>query len=179
MSKRLLFLCTGNYYRSRFAELLFNALAAEAGLAWRAESRGLALSPANVGPISAYVLAGLAARGVTFDEPARLPCAVCAEDLAAADLIVAVSAAEHQPLLTQAFPAWAEHATYWQVEDIGGMPAEQALAALEREVRRLVDRLGAPAASSRPEPAVASDGDGGSSGGATATAPGTRREPPS
>ena len=176
MSKRLLFLCTGNYYRSRFAELLFNALAAEAGLAWRAESRGLALSPANAGPIPAYVPAGLAARGVTFDEPARLPCAVCAADLAAADLIVAVSAAEHQPLLTQAFPAWAEHATYWQVEDIGGMPAEQALAALEREVRRLVGRVGAPASSGRREPAVKSDGDGGPRSRATATEPRTHQE---
>ena len=40
--RRLLFLCTGNYYRSRFAELLFNALAREAGLSWIASSRGIA-----------------------------------------------------------------------------------------------------------------------------------------
>ena len=173
----LLFLCTGNYYRSRFAEMLFNALAAEAGLAWRAESRGLALSPANVGPISAYVLAGLAARGVALDEPARLPCAVCTEDLAAADLIVAVSAAEHQPMLTQAFPAWAGHVTYWQVEDLGGMPAEQALVALEREVRRLVDRLGTPAVGCRHQSVVASDGDGRPRSGAAGPVPGTRQEP--
>ena len=29
---KLLFICTGNYYRSRFAEILFNALASEARL---------------------------------------------------------------------------------------------------------------------------------------------------
>ena len=50
----LLFVCTGNYYRSRFAEHLFNALAAQAGLPWRAESRGLAIEfgAHNVGPMS-------------------------------------------------------------------------------------------------------------------------------
>jgi protein-tyrosine phosphatase len=30
--KIMLFLCTGNYYRSRFAELLFNHLAKQRGL---------------------------------------------------------------------------------------------------------------------------------------------------
>ena len=40
--KTLLFLCTGNYYRSRYAEELFNHRAAPAGLNWRAQSRGLA-----------------------------------------------------------------------------------------------------------------------------------------
>lgn len=39
--KRLLFVCTGNLCRSPAAEAMFNALAAEQGLAWRAESAGL------------------------------------------------------------------------------------------------------------------------------------------
>jgi protein-tyrosine-phosphatase len=47
MAKRsegtILFLCTGNYYRSRFAEVLFNSVADKMGLPWRAASRGLAL----------------------------------------------------------------------------------------------------------------------------------------
>ncbi len=38
----VLFLCTGNYYRSRFAEALFNAVAGKMGLPWKATSRGLA-----------------------------------------------------------------------------------------------------------------------------------------
>jgi protein-tyrosine phosphatase len=41
--KTVLFLCTGNYYRSRFAEVLFNSVAGTMGLPWRASSRGLAL----------------------------------------------------------------------------------------------------------------------------------------
>ena len=35
----VLFLCTGNYYRSRFAEELFNHRAARDGLSWVAQSR--------------------------------------------------------------------------------------------------------------------------------------------
>src|SRR5262245_59358254 len=49
--KKILFLCTGNYYRSRYAEEIFNHIAEQRGLAWRAFSRGAAErgSPDNVG----------------------------------------------------------------------------------------------------------------------------------
>ena len=39
--REILFLCTGNYYRSRFAEVLFNHLARESGVKAHAASRGL------------------------------------------------------------------------------------------------------------------------------------------
>ncbi|HVJ67318.1 MAG TPA: hypothetical protein VM510_05000, partial [Caulifigura sp.] len=39
--KRVLFLCTGNYYRSRFSEELFNSLAKQHNLDWSADSAGL------------------------------------------------------------------------------------------------------------------------------------------
>ncbi len=42
-NKTVLFLCTGNYYRSRFAEILFNSVAGNMGLPWQASSKGLAL----------------------------------------------------------------------------------------------------------------------------------------
>jgi len=74
--KGVLFLCTGNYYRSRFAEVLFNALAREHGLPWRAESRGLALERGvnNVGPMAASAVKALEAMGVRAgDAITRMP----------------------------------------------------------------------------------------------------------
>src|SRR5207237_6225035 len=69
----VLFLCTGNYYRSRFAEHYFNALAAAAGLAWRAVSRGLRLNPNNPGPISRQTVRWLGERGIVIADPSRFP----------------------------------------------------------------------------------------------------------
>ena len=55
--KIVLFLCTVNHYRSRFSEYLFNALAEEQGLRWRATSRGLKTWMADGhGPISEYTM---------------------------------------------------------------------------------------------------------------------------
>ncbi|WP_372478273.1 arsenate reductase/protein-tyrosine-phosphatase family protein [Nostoc mirabile] len=65
---KILFLCTGNYYRSRFAEHLFNWLATKQGLDWQADSRGLALERGinNVGAISRYALEALPAFLTSF-----------------------------------------------------------------------------------------------------------------
>lgn len=55
--KNLLFPCTGNYYRSRFCEEYFNHQARRHGLAWRADSRGLAPDITvfrNPGPLSPH-----------------------------------------------------------------------------------------------------------------------------
>src|SRR5262249_34309664 len=65
-SKSVLFLCTGNYYRSRFAEELFNHYAAIKGLNWVASSAALAVErcAVNVGPLSPYTLSALNDRGI-------------------------------------------------------------------------------------------------------------------
>lgn len=54
--KSVLFLCTGNYYRSRFAEIYFNWHAPQQGLLWKAVSRGLGLDPCNLGPLSLHTV---------------------------------------------------------------------------------------------------------------------------
>src|SRR5262249_57225544 len=63
--KTVLFLCTGNYYRSRFAEALFNSVAGRMGLPWRASSRGLALERGvnNVGPMAVSAGGAVGGRG--------------------------------------------------------------------------------------------------------------------
>jgi protein-tyrosine phosphatase len=137
--KTVLFLCTGNYYRSRFAEVLFNSVAGKMGLAWQASSRGLALERGvhNVGPMAAEAIAALEALGVQApDAVTRLPAQVTVEDLEAADRVVALKHAEHLPLLQERFPVWAEKVEFWHVDDAPGV-----LGLIEQEVMGLVARL--------------------------------------
>ena len=137
--KTILFLCTGNYYRSRFAEVLFNSVAGKMGLPWRASSRGLALERGvnNVGPMEVSAVKALEARGLrAVAEFGRFPIQATVEDFEAAHWIVALKEAEHLPLLQERFPAWAEKVEYWQVDD-----GPEALAMIEHEIMDLAARL--------------------------------------
>ncbi len=141
MAHQVLFVCTGNYYRSRFAELLFNARAAQAGLPWTATSRGFVLAPQNVGPISPLTLAELASRGCPVPGELRFPLLLQQTDLAAADLVVALKEAEHRPWFERQFPEWAERVAYWHIHDVDGTPATEACAQIARRVEHLMRRL--------------------------------------
>ena len=126
--KTILFLCTGNYYRSRFAEELFNHHAERAGLDWVAQSRGLALERGahNVGPISPFALHALFPRQCTVD------------DLSGADFLVAVKEAEHRPLMRERFGEWEHRADYWNVHDVEDVAPAEALPLLAQGVRTLL-----------------------------------------
>src|SRR6476646_1486808 len=107
--KTVLFLSTGNYSRSRFAEVLFNSVAGKMGLPWRASSRGLALERGvnNIGPMAVSAVQALEALSVRAAEAvSRSPAQVTTDDLERADRIVALKQAEHLPLLQERFPAW-------------------------------------------------------------------------
>jgi predicted translation initiation factor SUI1 len=137
--KTVLFLCTGNYYRSRFAEVLFNSVADRMGLPWRATSRGLALERGvnNIGPMAASAVKALEARGLrAVVEFGRFPIQVTVEDIEAAHWIIALKEAEHLPLLQERFPAWSKKVEFWHVDD-----APEVLDLIEREVMDLVARL--------------------------------------
>jgi protein-tyrosine phosphatase len=135
-----LFLCTGNYYRSRFAAILFEALVREHGLPWMASSRGLALSDRNVGPIAPDTVAHLHRLGIPVSEPRR-PLPLTEGDLLQADLIIAMKEAEHRSLMQRAFPRWENAVEYWGIDDVDCAPPDRALAALQDEVAGLVARL--------------------------------------
>jgi protein-tyrosine phosphatase len=138
----ILFLCTGNYYRSRFAEVLFNSVALKMELQWRASSRGLALERGinNIGPMEVSAVTALAVLGIHADEAmARFPVQVSAEDLEQAARIIALKHSEHLPLVQERFPAWVAKVEYWDVDD-----GPEALGLIEQEVMALVDRLLSP-----------------------------------
>jgi len=137
--KIVLFLCTGNHYRSRFAEILFNFVAGRMGLPWKAFSRGLALERGvnNLGPMAVSAIKALESLGVRATEDvARIPAQVTLADLDQAERIVALKQAEHLPLLQERFPAWVEKIEFWHVDD-----APDALPLIEREIMSLVARI--------------------------------------
>ena len=143
MPRKVLFLCTGNYYRSRFAEILFNALAAGVGLEWTAFSRALAIEGGggNVGPISPHTRAACRARSIPIPEPVPYPAGVTAGDFASADKVIALKEAEHRALMIRKFPERVDEVEFWHVHDLDAARPEDACAQIESHVRGLIDQL--------------------------------------
>ena len=139
--RRLLFLCTGNYYRSRFAEILFNHLAAQHDIPWQADSRGLHLVASNEGPISRHTLRALERLGIAVDAEHRYPRRVDDEDFEVAHLVVAVKETEHRPMVKRDFPHREAQVEFWEIHDVDFAPPHVALPELGWHVERLAERL--------------------------------------
>ncbi|HXW70582.1 MAG TPA: low molecular weight phosphatase family protein [Methylocella sp.] len=145
----VLFLCTGNYYRSRFAEELFNFEAPAQCPGWKAVSRGIAvdLGISNVGPIAISVVETLQKHGISLHPLlARMPMQLAISDLASAHHIVALKKSEHLPLMRERFPLWPEtndpgRIEYWHIHDTDHAAPEQALPLIAEQVRGLMKRL--------------------------------------
>jgi len=143
MTATVLFLCTGNYYRSRFAEHFFNEHARQRKLDWTASSRGLQPSLENLGYMSRHALDRLRKLGIEPPNPVRLPMDVQASDLTAASLTIAMNEIEHRPLMEARFPEWTECVRYWEMYDLDVEDADAGLAAIENAVLALMDELSA------------------------------------
>jgi protein-tyrosine phosphatase len=142
-TNRVLFLCTGNYYRSRYAEEIFNHRAELEGLGWRAFSRAVAeaLSPQNVGPISPYTLEALQAKGIGPGGATRNPVLCTVDDFAQAELVVALKDAEHRPMVAQRFAGVAHRVEYWDVDDIEYLDPQTALGKIDEQIGLLIGSL--------------------------------------
>jgi protein-tyrosine phosphatase len=142
-SGQILFLCTGNYYRSRYAEELFNHLARAEGVAWRAFSRGAADkgSPDNVGPMSRFTREALEAQGIVAEGALRDPRPCSPADFDQAEIVIALKEAEHRPLIERRFPEVASRVLYWHVDDIDFALPSTALPMIDRLVRELIATL--------------------------------------
>ena len=142
-SSLVLFLCSGNYYRSRFAELLFNHLVEGTALRYRADSAGLwpNCRAYNVGPISADTVAALRTRGVPLPQSHRIPRDVTEADIRSAAVTIALKEAEHRPVVAQRFPRLLERVEFWHVHDVEDAPPSEAIPLIESNVRALIARL--------------------------------------
>ena len=142
-TNRVLFLCTGNYYRSRYAEEIFNHQAGREGLGWHAFSRGVAenLFPENVGPMSPYTLNALQAKGIAPGGATRNPVICTVDDFGEAALVVALKDSEHRPMIERRFAGVAHRVVYWDVDDIEFLDPPTALGKIDELVRQLIGSL--------------------------------------
>ncbi len=101
---RILFLCSGNYYRSRFAEEVFNFRARAASSNWSADSRGLRLNPNNSGPISEVALRRMEMLRIQPIKSHRSPEIMRETDFENSDLVIAMSREEHFPINEKTIP---------------------------------------------------------------------------
>ncbi len=141
----ILFLCTGNYFRSRFSEELFNHWAQRLNLPWHAESRGLmrdmtALKE-NIGRISSHTLNALELRGIRPVNARRWPQSVTREELEFAHHVVALKDEEHRPMMQMYFPDLADEVEYWSVDDIDLVPAKVGIQQAEQQLLKLIQQL--------------------------------------
>ena len=139
--KQILFICTGNYYRSRFAEALFNQKAGEAHLDWRAVSRGLKLFPSQHG-ISSLAQQELIKRGVPKELCQGEPKALTKEDLEKSDYVVLMDEKEHRPMVEKQFPRRDPRKNhYWHIPEAEVMSPSKAGQAMSADIDELIRTL--------------------------------------
>ncbi len=142
-TRKVLFLCTGNFYRSRFAEELFNHLAAKKGLEWAADSRGLVKNfwlLGNYGPISPLAVKELEKRSVQVNQM-RFPKHLERGEAEHFERVIALNQEEHQPYILEDYPELSTTVTYWDIKDLGDEPTESALGRLAAKIEALMAQL--------------------------------------
>ncbi len=143
-SATILFLCTGNFYRSRMAEEMFNHLAEARGLQAQAFSRGLAASfenNGNVGSFSPFALRMLTRYGIKPRRVDEFPQRVTEGELRDSDVVIGLYQRDHEPMIAEQFPELAAKVIYWSVPDLDEMAAVDAGEMVYRRILELAEQF--------------------------------------
>ena len=121
--KKLLFVCSGNYYRSRFAEAYFNYLSEMFNLNTTSESRGLAIHFADElaeehGEISTDTLERCNDLGIPNRYWEKNRESLELKDFNNFDEIICLDIEEHAPMIKEQFPDKIYSVNYFKVKDV-------------------------------------------------------------
>ena len=136
--QRVLFICTGNYYRSRFAEAIFNHHAEQRRIPWTAFSRGLAVHLVE-GYLSTFTTEALRTREIELRHTGPRRIGLSEGDLLQANYRIAMDRSEHFQMMLTQFPTWVDQIDYWDVSDIPFRSSTEALPEIELKVMQLLD----------------------------------------
>jgi len=137
---KILFICTANYYRSRFAEGVFNHLAHRRGLSWSAFSRGLMPEEAPPG-LSPHAANGLRLVGVAEEFYPAEKTPLASEDFEKADRVIALKKDEHEPMIRERFPDQLAQVEFWDVSDIPHVSPPEAMLQIKENIETLLGEL--------------------------------------
>ena len=140
VNNRVLFICTGNYYRSRFAEAIFNHHAELSRVPWTAFSRGLAIHLAE-GQLSPLTLQALDERKIQLRHTGTERHQLLESDLLNSGRRIALDRNEHLVMMRGQFPDWADRIEYWDVPDALFESPAKALPEIERRTLELLKEV--------------------------------------
>lgn len=139
---KILFVCTGNYYRSRFAEIYFNVQSEKRNLDWNAFSKGFDISNnSNIGLISNHVICELQELKISLPNDLTFPKILTENDLMQAKKIIAMNLSEHKPFVLKQFPTWIDKFTFWSIYDLYEEEASLSLKKLKNKIDQLLHDL--------------------------------------
>ena len=139
---QILFICTGNYYRSRFAEEYLNFNAEKFGLQVQAFSRGFGAAKArNKGPVSVFAQSYLQELQVPPPLDWPFPVQLQDADFDRADQVIVLDEKEHRPMMERDFSERLHTVTFWSFQDIQFEEPAVVLPAIRKQVDVLVDEL--------------------------------------
>lgn len=149
---KVCFVCTGNYYRSRFAEAVFNFMVKECGKEYVAESRGLNISAADevakdYGELSPYTKHKMEDLDIPINFTSEKRQSISKQDLEDFDIIVIMDRAEHFKMVKEFVGededmiASAKNFKYWAIKDVFDWEPDETLGAILANVNKFFNEI--------------------------------------
>ena len=143
---KVTFVCTGNYYRSRFAESYFNYLCDILKLNYVADSYGLAIHFADElaeehGEISPFSKERMEKIGIPERYFLRDRKSLIKDAIENSDVIIAMDKEEHTPMIMEQFPSYINQFNFFEVKDVFDWEPKQTLDETQKMVEMMINDI--------------------------------------